>query len=162
MATAINACGCGRAGATSRWTGGSRDCPPRGGAARPRRICARGPNLFDAGAVGPVCVLRAEALSHNLDDDGGWCRERGVELAPHGKTHMAPQLLARQFEAGACAVTAATISQVRVYRAFGVRDFVLANELVDAAGLRWLAAELDGRPRLRPRLLGGLGRGRAA
>ena len=69
-----------------------------------------------------------------------------MELAPHGKTHMAPQLVARQFEAGACAVTAATISQVRTFRAFGVREVLLANELVDAAGLAWLAAELDGDP----------------
>ena len=67
-----------------------------------------------------MCVLRAEALAHNLATMAGWCRERGVELAPHGKTHMAPQLLARQFDAGACAITAATISQVRVFRAFGV------------------------------------------
>ena len=86
-----------------------------------------------------------------------WCRERGVELAPHGKTHMAPQLLARQFDAGACAITAATISQVRVFRAFGVRDVVLANELVDEAGLRWLAAELDADPDFAAGVLGGLG-----
>ena len=78
----------------------------------------------------------------------GWCRDRGVELAPHGKTHMAPQLFARQLDAGACGITAATLSQVRTYRAFGVRDVVLANELVDAAGLRWLAAELDAHPGL--------------
>ena len=91
-------------------------------------------------------MLRAEALTHNLATMAGWCRDRGVELAPHGKTHMAPQLLARQFEAGACAVTVATISQARVYRAFGVRDFILANELVDAAGLRWVAAECDADP----------------
>src|SRR6185312_4851389 len=43
------------------------------------------------GAVGPVCVLRADALTHNLTAMAGWCHERGVELAPHGKTHMAPQ-----------------------------------------------------------------------
>ena len=61
--------------------------------------------------MGPVCVLRAEALTHNLATMAGWCRDRGVELAPHGKTHMAPQLLARQFEAGRRAVTVATISQ---------------------------------------------------
>jgi D-serine deaminase-like pyridoxal phosphate-dependent protein len=54
--------------------------------------------------------------------------------------------LARQFESGACAVTVATISQARVYRAFGVRDFIVANELVDAAALRWVAAELAGDP----------------
>ena len=59
---------------------------------------------------------------------------------------MAPQLFARQLEAGACGITAATLSHVRAYRAFGVRDVVLANELVDGAGLRWLAAELDAHP----------------
>jgi D-serine deaminase-like pyridoxal phosphate-dependent protein len=87
-------------------------------------------------------VLRHNALAHNLATMARWCRRAGVELAPHGKTHMAPQLFARQLDAGACALTAATISQVRTYRAFGVRDVILANELVDAAGLRWLAAEL--------------------
>ncbi|ORB64516.1 alanine racemase [Mycolicibacterium tusciae] len=109
----------------------------------PADVCAASPRLFGDDAVGPVCVLLADALSANLATMAQWCRERGVELAPHGKTHMAPQLLARQFEAGACAVTAATVSQVRIFRAFGVRDVVLANEVVDAAALRWLAAELD-------------------
>jgi D-serine deaminase-like pyridoxal phosphate-dependent protein len=115
----------------------------------PAQICASAPNLLEQGAVGPVCVLRAEALTHNLGLMAGWCRDRGVELAPHGKTHMAPQLFARQLHAGACAITVATVSQVRVCRAFGVSDVVLANELVDAAGLRWLAAELDAHPAFR-------------
>jgi D-serine deaminase-like pyridoxal phosphate-dependent protein len=98
--------------------------------------------------VGPVCALRADALTHNLTAMAGWCRDRGVEIAPHGKTHMAPQLFTRQLDAGACGITAATLSHVRTYRAFGVRDVVLANELVDEAGLRWLAAELDADPDL--------------
>ncbi len=109
-------------------------------------VCAESPRLFTDGAVGPVCVLHAEALDHNLATMAQWCAERGLELAPHGKTHMSPQLLARQFDAGACAVTAATISQVRIFRAFGVRDVVLANELVDPSALRWLATELDTHP----------------
>ncbi len=113
------------------------------------QICAAAPDLFDAGPLGPVCVLSEQALRHNLATMAGWCARHGAELAPHGKTHMSPQLLARQFAAGACAVTAATISQVRTYRAFGVREVVLANELVDAAGLVWLAAELDDDPEFR-------------
>ena len=112
----------------------------------PAQICGEAPDLFEAGAVGPVCVLRAAALTHNLIAMAGWCRDRGVELAPHGKTHMAPQLFARQLDAGACGITAATLSQVRTYRAFGVRDVVLANELVDGAGMRWLTDELDADP----------------
>lgn len=109
----------------------------------PAAVCADRARPFPDGAVGPLCVLNAAALEHNLTTMAQWCRDHGVELAPHGKTHMAPQLLARQFDAGACAVTVATISQVRTFRAFGVDRFILANELVDDAGLRWLANELD-------------------
>ena len=115
----------------------------------PSQICAHGADLFDAGPLGPVCVLRAGALEHNLTMMADWCSAHSVELAPHGKTHMSPQLLAKQFAAGACAVTAATISQVRTFRAFGVRDVVLANQLVDPAGLAWLAAELNTDPEFR-------------
>lgn len=110
------------------------------------QICRRSPDLFADGALSPVCVLRASALAHNLVTMARWCRRHQVELAPHGKTHMSPQLLERQLGAGATAVTTATISQVRVFRAFGVRSIVLANELVDPAGLAWLAAELDAHP----------------
>jgi D-serine deaminase-like pyridoxal phosphate-dependent protein len=112
----------------------------------PAQICAAKPRLFEAGPLGPVCVLRADALSHNLETMARWCAQRGVQLAPHGKTHMSPQLCARQLAAGACAITAATISQVRTFRAFGVRSVILANQLVDTAGLRWLAAELNADP----------------
>ena len=112
----------------------------------PAQICAESLDLFDAGPLGPVCVLRAASLEHNVAVMADWCASHGVELAPHGKTHMSPQLLAKQFAAGARAVTAATISQVRTFRTFGVRDVVLANELVDPAGLAWLACELDADP----------------
>jgi D-serine deaminase-like pyridoxal phosphate-dependent protein len=115
----------------------------------PAQIRAGRPNLFTAGATSPVCVLRADALEHNLSTMADWCRRAGVELAPHGKTHMAPQLITRQLAAGACAITAATISQVRTFRAFRVRDVVLANELVDPAGLAWLATELAADPDFR-------------
>jgi len=112
----------------------------------PRQIRSQSPDLFAAGPLGPICVMRAGALAHNLTCMADWCQKHGVALAPHGKTHMAPQLVAKQFDAGAWAVTAATISQVRTFRAFGFNRIVLANELVDAAGLAWLALELDRHP----------------
>ncbi|MFB9596763.1 amino acid deaminase [Saccharothrix longispora] len=102
----------------------------------------RRPDLFTDGFVGPLVVLDASALEHNLATMAGWCAEHGVLLAPHGKTTMAPQLFARQLAHGAWGITAATISQVRVYRAFEVGRVLLANQLVDPAGLRWLADEL--------------------
>lgn len=103
-------------------------------------------DLFGDGFVGPLMVLDDTALTHNLTTMADWCARHGMALAPHGKTTMAPQLFARQLELGAWGMTAANISQLRVYRAFGVRRIQLANELVDPAGLRWLAAELDRNP----------------
>jgi len=104
------------------------------------------PKLFDDGFLGPVVVLDAEALDHNLRTMSRWCAARGVQLAPHGKTTMAPQLWARQIELGAWGLTAANAGHLRIYRAFGVSRILLANQLVDPAALRWLATELDTHP----------------
>jgi D-serine deaminase-like pyridoxal phosphate-dependent protein len=104
------------------------------------------PGLFDGGFLGPVVVLDAESLDHNLRTMSRWCAARGVQLAPHGKTTMAPQLWARQIELGAWGITAANAGHLRIYRAFGVSRILLANQLVDPAALRWLATELDTHP----------------
>src|SRR5687768_17696697 len=48
-------------------------------------------SLFDD-LVPPVVVLRAAALQHNTEVMSAYCRANGVDLAPHGKTSMAPQL----------------------------------------------------------------------
>jgi D-serine dehydratase len=94
----------------------------------------------------PLLVLRDSALAHNAAAMAGWCAEVGVLFAPHGKTTMAPQLFARQFDAGAWGMTAATIGHVRVYREFGVNRILIANELTDRAGIAWLAGELTADP----------------
>jgi D-serine deaminase-like pyridoxal phosphate-dependent protein len=103
-------------------------------------------DLFADEFVGPLVVLDAAALDHNLTTMAKWCAAHGVELAPHGKTTMAPQLFQRQLDHGAWGITAANASQLRVYRAFGVSRILLANQLLDPAALRWLAAELDHDP----------------
>jgi D-serine deaminase-like pyridoxal phosphate-dependent protein len=109
-------------------------------------LAARRPSLFGGAFTMPVLVLREFALRQNIDAMADWCAAAGVDLAPHGKTPMAPQLMARQLAAGAWAVTAATAGHMRVYRSFGIPRILLANELTDRAGLAWLAAELAAHP----------------
>ena len=100
---------------------------------------AQRPQLFDSGFVGPVLTLDAPAMDHNLRTMARWCAQHQLQLAPHGKTTMAPQLFQQQLAHGAWGVTAATISQLRVYRAFGVQRVLFANQLLDEPGLAWLA-----------------------
>jgi len=109
-------------------------------------LAARRPGLFDGAFTLPLAVLRDGALRQNIAEMARYCAAAGVDLAPHGKTTMAPQLFARQLAAGAWAVTAATAGHVQAYRAFGVPRILLANELTDPAGLAWLAAEMAADP----------------
>jgi D-serine deaminase-like pyridoxal phosphate-dependent protein len=109
-------------------------------------LAAERPPAFGDEFTTPLLVLRETALAHNAVSMAQWCASAGVQLAPHGKTTMAPQLFERQLAAGAWAMTAATISQVQVYRSFGIDRILIANELTDRAGIAWLAAELTADP----------------
>lgn len=103
-------------------------------------------NALAAETLFPLLVLKESALAHNLTTMQNYCSRNGVELAPHGKTTMAPQLFARQLEQGAWGITAATISHLRTYRDVGVQHILLATPLVDLAAARWVATELSANP----------------
>ena len=90
----------------------------------------------------PVFSLSRAALDHNLATLSGWCADRGLALAPHGKTTMAPQLWAEQLAAGAWAITVANLAQLGVARAYGVTRVMVANTVVSPLALRWIADEL--------------------
>ncbi len=109
-------------------------------------MAAARPALHAAGFTYPLLTLRETALTGNLEAMAAYCARAGVELAPHGKTAMSPELAARQLAHGAWGITVATIGQLRAYRAFGFPRLLLANELVDEAGIAWLAAELGADP----------------
>ncbi|MFJ3225812.1 alanine racemase [Streptomyces sp. NPDC086783] len=112
-------------------------------------LAAQRRNLFTGGFTTPVLALSAERLRHNLALMETYAARHGLAFAPHGKTSMAPQLFQRQIEHGAWGITLAVPHQVRVAREFGVRRIFLANELVDASALRWIAAELAADPSFR-------------
>lgn len=88
----------------------------------------------------PLLTLGAAAMAANVDLMADWCASRGVLLAPHGKTTMAPQMWREQLEHGAWGITLANASQLRVGHAFGLRRVMVANSLTDPAAITWLAA----------------------
>ncbi|MFD9074856.1 alanine racemase [Streptomyces lasiicapitis] len=112
-------------------------------------LAAERRNLFTGGFTTPVLALSAERLEHNLALMEEYATRHSLAFAPHGKTSMAPRLFERQLAHGAWGITLAVPHQVRVAREFGVARIFLANELVDAAALRWLSSELDSDPDFR-------------
>jgi len=113
-------------------------------------IASARPPLHAAGLTYPVLTLRESALKHNARAMAAYCAEAGVDLAPHGKTAMSPELAALQLAHGAWAITVATIGQMRIYHDFGVQRLLLANELTDETGMAWLAAGLAADPGFEP------------
>ncbi len=109
-------------------------------------LAAARPALHAAEFTYPLLTLRESALANNLQAMAAYCDRAGVALAPHGKTAMSPELAARQLAHGAWGITVATVGQLRTYRTFGFPRLLLANELVDEAGIAWLAAELAADP----------------
>ncbi|WP_431801058.1 alanine racemase [Microbacterium sp. bgisy203] len=102
---------------------------------------ARRPRLSDLWT--PALVLDESALAGNVAFLADWIAGRGLELMPHGKTTMAPQLWRWQLDAGATAITLATPWQVRTARAAGIHDIMLANQLIDEAAATALAHDLQ-------------------
>lgn len=95
----------------------------------------------------PLAVVRLDRLDRNIAAMQGWCRQVGVELAPHAKTTLAPAILRRQLRAGAWGLTAANVEQARTAVGAGAEIVLIANEIVDAPAINRLLSDV--RPRAR-------------
>lgn len=87
----------------------------------------------------PLAVLKRSALEHNLHWMRDFCAQRGLHLAPHGKTSMSPELWQMQLDAGAWGISFATVFQAAVGARHGVPVLLIANQVVQRAELDALA-----------------------
>jgi len=106
----------------------------------------QGWSLLDEDLPLPVALLKGPALAHNSRWMRSFLEHFEVELYPHGKTTMAPQLYARQLTDGCSGITVATAQQALVCRRFGVARVLLANQLVGRQNTRAILAELAADP----------------
>jgi len=112
-------------------------------------VAANGWNVLAGDLPFPIALVKREALAHNI----AWMQEQartwGIDLAPHGKTTMSPQLFRRQLEAGAWGLTFATVTQLAVGVGAGARRTVIANQVLSDADLAGIQALLRAHPGLR-------------
>lgn len=101
----------------------------------------------------PVAVLKASALDANRAWMHQFVEATGTVLCPHGKTTMSPQLFQAQLDDGAWGITCATISQLQVYRRFGIRRVLMANQVVGRRNIAYLLDELARDPGFEPYVL---------
>lgn len=96
-------------------------------------------SIFDRDVAYPVAILLRSALDHNRAAMRSFCLRNGVDLAPHGKTTMSPELFRMQLDDGVWAITAATTWQAMVMQECGVSRVLIANEVVSPGEIEWLA-----------------------
>lgn len=88
----------------------------------------------------PLAVLKRRPLEHNLRWMSRFCADRGLLLAPHGKTTMSPELWAMQLAHGAWGITFATVFQASIgVRQGRVERMLIANQVMQPAELDGLA-----------------------
>jgi D-serine dehydratase len=105
-------------------------------------------NILADGLHFPLLVLKESALAYNLAAMAEWCAANKFQIAPHGKTTMTPRIFERQMEAGAWAITVATVSQAAICAEIGIKRVLIANQVVGRANLRSLAAMMKADPTL--------------
>jgi D-serine deaminase-like pyridoxal phosphate-dependent protein len=88
----------------------------------------------------PALLVDLDRLDRNIAFIAGHLRERGVNWRPHAKAHKSPAVAHRQVAAGAIGITCAKLSEAEVYVAAGIRDILVANQIVGPIKTRRLAA----------------------
>lgn len=114
---------------------------------RRSQVGTQGWNLLAGDLPLPLAVVRQTRLQHNLGWMQRFASDRGLVLAPHGKTTMSPQLFQQQMGAGAWGLTVASVGQAAVAAAAGAQHILIANQVVGAAelaGLQRLQAQHAG------------------
>ena len=114
---------------------------------RRSQIAAQNWRVLDGDLPLPLALVKQQALQHNLSWMQRFAADHGLDMAPHGKTTMSPQLLKRQLDVGAWGLTFATVAQVRAGVSVGARHCMIANQVfaaVDLAGIQDMQREYDG------------------
>jgi len=88
----------------------------------------------------PALCLDAAKLERNIARMAEYVLSRGIALRPHAKTHKCPTVAWMQLRAGAIGITCAKLSEAEVLAQAGIRDMLIANQVVGPDKVTRLAA----------------------
>jgi D-serine deaminase-like pyridoxal phosphate-dependent protein len=87
----------------------------------------------------PALIIDLAALQANIDLMATTLRAHDTGWRPHAKAHKSPAVAHLLLEAGAHGITCAKTSEAEVYVASGIRDILVANQVVGPVKTRRLA-----------------------
>jgi D-serine deaminase-like pyridoxal phosphate-dependent protein len=113
-------------------------------------VCER-PNgvgaLVQRGEIStPALTIDLDTLERNLERMAAYCRNHGLGLRPHTKTHKTPEVARMQLERGACGLTVAKVGEAEVMASATNAEILVAYPIFGGEKLRRLAALAKTRP----------------
>ena len=87
----------------------------------------------------PTLCLDLGILEQNLDRMANYCRDHGLDLRPHTKTHKTPEVAGMQMDRGAIGLTVAKVGEAEAMTASGLDDIHVAYPVYGRDNLRRLA-----------------------
>jgi len=78
----------------------------------------------------PALLVDLDVMEANIARIVATCRAHGVAWRPHSKAHKTPEIAHMQIAAGATGVTCAKLGEAEVMAAAGIRDILIANQIV--------------------------------
>ena len=78
----------------------------------------------------PTLCLEADKLERNIVRMAAFLQDKPASLRPHTKTHKCPTIAWQQLQAGAIGVTCAKLSEAEVMAQAGIRDILIASQIV--------------------------------
>jgi D-serine deaminase-like pyridoxal phosphate-dependent protein len=78
----------------------------------------------------PALLVDLDVMEANIARIVATCRAHGVAWRPHSKAHKTPEIAQMQIAAGAIGVTCAKLGEAEVMAAAGIRDILIANQIV--------------------------------
>jgi D-serine deaminase-like pyridoxal phosphate-dependent protein len=91
----------------------------------------------------PALLVDLDILEANIADIAKVCRENKVAWRPHSKAHKTPEIAQMQLAAGAIGIACAKLGEAEVMATAGIRNILIANQIVGAVKVRRLIELLD-------------------
>src|SRR5690242_7230899 len=88
----------------------------------------------------PALLVDLDVLDANIARIAAACRKHNVNWRPHTKGIKVPQIAQRLLDAGARGITCAKLGEAEVMAAAGIRDILVANQIVGAQKIARLVA----------------------
>lgn len=91
----------------------------------------------------PALIVDLDVMEANIERIAGTCRAAGVNWRPHSKGTKTPEIVRKELAAGAIGVTCAKLGEAEVMAAAGIRDILIANQIVGQPKVGRLMALLE-------------------